>query len=595
MPYKDENDKSLPDYVKELAAKARRQWVAIFNSAYDKCQEEGGKDCESSAFAQANGVVMDKNRVTKTVDGESYPASDFLVVEDSEKPSTWHLQVKKNGKPDHTLMGAAHAALMSPSGYRGNKYEGPNKDKAISDLKKLYKSEDMEWPEDQKNQSVLDYLLDKIRSLFQGQPEPEQRSMSLSRLYQIVAQTLYETDPESWLIDLYSDGPVTFALVTREGKLYRVDVLQNGEDITLAEPVQVTEDFPLVQNAQARVVVTREGDRYRWTLRAATSVLNRVGEIDSTELFDHFVERAKTEGYPDLVFWHEADRLPLGKADFIARDGVVYLASGLFAENNLLADAVRVDMESQPDYWGASIGYEPLKPAELIDVGGVQIPVYRDGINREISLVPEKLAANWFTAAYYQKEVTRAMRKEIEDEIKRLLGDKAEEFIKSVDQTNREVEAGKMITREEPAAEEPKTEPAAEPPAEPEKPIPTEQEVVLDETFVNAVVAKLGDLPQFGELTKAISDLKTELVAALGADKTAITGEITALREKTEKRLTQLEKTDEEKQREWMSNLPADTRIRASYRPKEAHKDDPEQPLDYNAIATQTLAKLHQK
>jgi hypothetical protein len=75
---------------------------------------------------------------------EGYPPSDFLVVEDLEKASTFHLQVKRHGKPDHGLMGAAWAALHS--GYRGNQYEGPDKEAALSKLKALYRSEGMEWP-----------------------------------------------------------------------------------------------------------------------------------------------------------------------------------------------------------------------------------------------------------------------------------------------------------------------------------------------------------------------------------------------------------------------------------------------------------------
>lgn len=63
-------------------------------------------------------------------------ASDFLVVEDPEKPSSYHLQVMKDGEPDRRLMGAAWAALHG--GYRGSKYAGPNKTQAIAKLKKMY-------------------------------------------------------------------------------------------------------------------------------------------------------------------------------------------------------------------------------------------------------------------------------------------------------------------------------------------------------------------------------------------------------------------------------------------------------------------------
>lgn len=67
---------------------------------------------------------------------------DYLVVEDEEKVSTFHLQVKRNGKPDRNLCGAAWAALHQ--GHRGNKYKGPDKQKAIKKLKSIYEKEG--WP-----------------------------------------------------------------------------------------------------------------------------------------------------------------------------------------------------------------------------------------------------------------------------------------------------------------------------------------------------------------------------------------------------------------------------------------------------------------
>lgn len=69
---------------------------------------------------------------------------DYLIVEDRDHPTTWHLQVKRNGTADHRLMGAAWAALHG--GYRGNKYEGPNKQEAIGKLRALYEREKMPVP-----------------------------------------------------------------------------------------------------------------------------------------------------------------------------------------------------------------------------------------------------------------------------------------------------------------------------------------------------------------------------------------------------------------------------------------------------------------
>jgi len=96
-----------------------------------------------------------KERPMKTVDGKKYPASDFLVVEDPQKPTSWHLQVKRNGTPDHNLMGAAKAALTSPGGHRGNQYQGPNKQEATAKLKRLYASEDMEWTKERKHPFMI--------------------------------------------------------------------------------------------------------------------------------------------------------------------------------------------------------------------------------------------------------------------------------------------------------------------------------------------------------------------------------------------------------------------------------------------------------
>ena len=90
---------------------------------------------------------------------EGYPPSDFLVVEDPEKATTFHLQVKRHGKPDHGLMGAAFAALYK--NYRGNAYEGPGKEEAKRKLRALYKSEGMDWPD---TNSEVESMKDKVRT-----------------------------------------------------------------------------------------------------------------------------------------------------------------------------------------------------------------------------------------------------------------------------------------------------------------------------------------------------------------------------------------------------------------------------------------------
>lgn len=58
MPYRSTAE--LPTNIQKLSDKKQRQWMQVWNSAYSRCTS-GGKDqkaCESSAFAQANGVVL---------------------------------------------------------------------------------------------------------------------------------------------------------------------------------------------------------------------------------------------------------------------------------------------------------------------------------------------------------------------------------------------------------------------------------------------------------------------------------------------------------------------------------------------------------
>lgn len=62
-----------------------------------------------------------KQQQCKTEDGTCYPASDFAVVPDAEKPSTWKLRLSQ-GRPGNITkaqLGRA-AAAFSPGGFRGN-------------------------------------------------------------------------------------------------------------------------------------------------------------------------------------------------------------------------------------------------------------------------------------------------------------------------------------------------------------------------------------------------------------------------------------------------------------------------------------------
>jgi 2'-5' RNA ligase len=91
---------------------------------------------------------------TKVATKAAGSPGDYLIALDPQKSSTWHLQVKRGGKPDHGLMGSAWAALHS--GFRGNVYQGPQKGAALAKLKKLYQSEGVDIPK------TKDFLISPI-------------------------------------------------------------------------------------------------------------------------------------------------------------------------------------------------------------------------------------------------------------------------------------------------------------------------------------------------------------------------------------------------------------------------------------------------
>jgi len=66
---------------------------------------------------------------------------DYLIHEPN---GVWHFPVKDNGVLDHRKMRQCYAGLTS--GYRGYKYEGPQRKAALRRLKKLYQQEGLDWP-----------------------------------------------------------------------------------------------------------------------------------------------------------------------------------------------------------------------------------------------------------------------------------------------------------------------------------------------------------------------------------------------------------------------------------------------------------------
>ncbi len=133
MPNKHAEDTKYPDCMDEKTGEMDQDCVKMHQQKKADLVEEPEE-------------VLIEEATMKKEGGCEHPSSHYLVVEDSTKPTTWHLRFKNcSGEVDNRLLGAAKAALTSPGGHRGNKYAGPGKESATSKLKSLYKKQKLDW------------------------------------------------------------------------------------------------------------------------------------------------------------------------------------------------------------------------------------------------------------------------------------------------------------------------------------------------------------------------------------------------------------------------------------------------------------------
>lgn len=420
--------------------------------------------------------------------------------------------------------------------------------------------------------TAIEKLWRGIKALFDAEltPEPE-RALAMQDVYQQVGALLMagaSEDAYPWLNDIYDDAGQRFAVVSMGGKLYRAPLMIDGTTVTMGTLQEVEAQFAPVRS---RISVIRQADgKHRWFIVAGTSVLNRVGEIDSRALYDSFVANAQTAGYPTLRYYHDS-RLDFGQADWTARDENNYLASGLLDEEHPLAIAFVDAIENGRGTWGASVGFSADKPPNKIEIGaGVTIPVYTSGVNSEISVLPENRAASWFTNV--TAEVTR-MRKEIADSLVTLFGDeeRAKAFIDGVDATNRAIADAGLITRDDTVVEVASAETAQAATTEPTQAAEPAPAFVLDEGALAALAAKVAALIPAFDPAPLLAQLTT-----FGQQLATVTARAAAL-----------EQTDDAKRKQWLADQPARAATTVTYRPRqEAASDAKELSLADRAAAT---------
>ena len=406
------------------------------------------------------------------------------------------------------------------------------------------------------------------------------RALSMDDIYGKVWEASQRKYPAAYMHNVYaeSDGSL-FALLTQNGRLYRSPLTITDNEIVLEDWVEVVQEFVEVRRTKTQII--RQADnKARWFSISATSVLNRVGEIDSQALFDSFVAYATSTGqYPYRTFYHKGEQFRTGQADFLARDGNCYITSGLY-DNSDIARLEQAAIERDSTYWGESIGYIPTSSPQLIEVGGIKIPVYRSGINIEISTLPEKEAANLFTVI--RQEVNRMMTANERQAFLKLFNGNEDEMNKwlseNVDATNRAISEGGLITRSQQEQEV-------------EIEVKEIKQVEVDDAVLSEVVRQVTESESFTGFGTQLNDI-AEAIEALNGATDKLRTQLEGLQQDVTQRLTVLERSKTVERQEWANDLPAKNIVRVGLKQPRFAPDDPTLALTSTDKANSTLSKL---
>lgn len=464
------------------------------------------------------------------------------------------LPVKEPGSNDY-----ADKGIMTAAGGRG-----------ISRVKKPSDVPQEDWDK------AVKAAANKIASLYKEMEMDvpasveKMRSVTLYALEEMAYRAAYGKYPMASFNGLYAseDGGL-FIVLNQDMKLYRSEIEWQDGEMMLSDWKEVSMEFV----PRSQTTITRQADgSVRWLSISATATINKVGEIDSRQLFDNFVKRAEETGaYPQRIFYHEnGQKYVTGQADFLARSGNCYITGGVY-NDSFLAQAEIKAREAEPDYWGDSIGYLPMGPVEFIKVRGFDIPVYQDGINVEISTLPKNEAASLFV----QTEVKRAMNeRQLEALAKLAFGgdvERAKQWVEeNPEEVNRQIDQRGLVTRSEGETIEVEVQAA---------------EFELTDEVIQVIITRMAE----NEVIRAQAVKLDEQAQALTGLQEKLTSVETVLA-RLEQRLGTVEQTDQEKRRQIAQDLPANAVVtRLTYRPSvERGKEQAEQPSDAE-LAEKTL------
>jgi hypothetical protein len=418
-----------------------------------------------------------------------------------------------------------------------------------------------------------------------------ERTVALGQVWSQVSQQINERDPEDWnlwhwLQDLYYDAGELFAVTISAGRLYRWPVTVVGDLVTLGDPVAVVVEFAesserVIERVATRppgllsraVRQTRDG-RWIGCSILCTATVNKMGILDSRQLFDSFVERFVGDGTEYINVLHlGGGQSRIGSLRHVWREDKLLVGIYEFTPGDAVAEAcARTLAEDTEGFWGGSIEFQHIGQPLLVEVAdGIRLPMTHDGQLLGYSIARNQDCAAWYTGNLVME---RSMTEKDRAVALALLGDEAlvDELAARLDESNRAL-AG-AVTRTV-AAEVPSEQPQAmgaegsEPEIEADEPIVYELEPEAMAQIAEAVVAHRAIAERFGHVDQAVEARMNGLLERLEA----LAGELAQQTTMLSERLAKLEQDEQTRYRQYDAEKPKQPTVKFGVRPRERRPD----------------------
>lgn len=237
------------------------------------------------------------------------------------------------------------------------------------------------------SRQISQSLKNKERNFFIVETSYILRDYNLNEIISQLETFLNESSlDEPKLMDfVYSEEEENYYfIVANEGSLYKIYYSIEDERFYFSVPESI--DFRINK-------VVRENNKLLFYGIAGAATLNRMGEIDTIELYDNLVKRFKKG--KEVNFYHtKHEKFILGEVLALERYKEFLVVVGEIDCTTPLGQYAERAIESNE--WGFSIEFYPLK-YETERIAGTQILKFIDGIFDGIAILLSKDAASYKT------------------------------------------------------------------------------------------------------------------------------------------------------------------------------------------------------